>query len=220
LRAYLRQYIRIILIVLVGVLFYVFQTDMNLDGIWRRPDIRFYELIIAGVIVAAAVMATQINRRLSAAAALGTVGYGVTLIYVLYGAPDLAMTQFAIETLTVILFVLVIYRLPKLKNMSSTRSRVLDAIVALTVGGTMTVLTLVVTSVPLQSRLSPYFADKSYLAAHGHNVVNVILVDFRGFDTMGEITVLSVAAIGVFALLRLQPASKEKQDAPAIEERE
>ena len=67
----------------------------------------------------------------------------------------------------------------------------------------MTLLTLVVTSVPMQSRLSPYFAEMSYLAAHGHNVVNVILVDFRGFDTMGEITVLSVAAIGVFALLRL-----------------
>jgi len=168
--------------------------------------------VIAGVIIAAALMSTQINKRLSAAAALGTVGYGVTLIYILYGAPDLAMTQFAIETLTVILFVVTIYRLPKLKKLSSTRSRRLDAVLAALVGGTMTLITLVVTSVPLQSRLSPYFAENSYVKAHGHNVVNVILVDLRGFDTMGEITVLSVAAIGVFALLSLnlhQPAEDQ-----------
>ncbi len=203
LKAYLRQYIRVILITLVLASSYVFVTQIEFDNLLHGSSVRFYELVIAGVIIAAAVMSTQINKRLSAAAALGTVGYGVTLIYILYGAPDLAMTQFAIETLTVILFVVTIYRLPKLKKLSSTRSRRLDAVLAALVGGTMTLITLVVTAVPLQSRLSPYFAENSYVKAHGHNVVNVILVDFRGFDTMGEITVLSVAAIGVFALLSL-----------------
>jgi multicomponent Na+:H+ antiporter subunit A len=203
LKAYLRQYIRVILITLVLASSYVFATQIEFDNLLHSSGVRFYELVIAGVIVAAALMSTQINKRLSAAAALGTVGYGVTLIYILYGAPDLAMTQFAIETLTVILFVVTIYRLPKLKKLSSTRSRRMDAVLAALVGSTMTLITLVVISVPLQSRLSPYFAENSYVKAHGHNVVNVILVDFRGFDTMGEITVLSVAAIGVFALLSL-----------------
>jgi multicomponent Na+:H+ antiporter subunit A len=71
-------------------------------------------------------------------------------------------------------------------------------------GGLVTTLILIITSEPLESRLSPYFAENSYLLGKGHNVVNVILVDFRGFDTMGEITVLSVAAIGIFALLKLR----------------
>ncbi|HEX3051327.1 MAG TPA: hydrogen gas-evolving membrane-bound hydrogenase subunit E [Aggregatilineaceae bacterium] len=203
LKAYLRQYIRVILIVFVLALAYVFATDVDFNHLLDRPIPRFYELTLAVVIMVAALSATRINKRLSAAAMLGTVGYGVTLIYVLYGAPDLAMTQFAIETLTVILFVVVVYRLPKLKTLSSRSARRMDAILAAMVGATMTLLTLVVTSVPLTSRLSPFFAEKSYVVAHGHNVVNVILVDFRGFDTMGEITVLSVAAIGVYALLRL-----------------
>ena len=67
----------------------------------------------------------------------------------------------------------------------------------------MTLLVLIVTALPFNAPLSQYFAENSYPAAKGRNIVNVILVDFRGIDTMGEITVLSVAAIGVFALLKL-----------------
>jgi multicomponent Na+:H+ antiporter subunit A len=68
----------------------------------------------------------------------------------------------------------------------------------------MTLLVLVITSTPLVSRLTPYFAENSYTLAYGRNIVNVILVDFRGIDTLGEITVLAVAAIGVFALMKLR----------------
>ena len=83
-------------------------------------------------------------------------------------------------------------------------SRFRDAIVAILAGAMMTLLVLAVTSTPLVSRLSPYFSENSYLLAKGRNIVNVILVDFRGIDTLGEITVLAVAAIGVFALMRLK----------------
>ncbi|WP_119070228.1 putative monovalent cation/H+ antiporter subunit A [Aggregatilinea lenta] len=220
LTAYLRQYIRVIMITLVAALGYVFATRIEFDNLLHSSGVRVYEVVIAGVIIAAALTVTQLNKRLSAAAALGVVGYGVTLIYILYGAPDLAMTQFAIETLTVILFVVVIYRLPKLKQLSSTTARRMDAVLAVVVGVTMTLLTLVVTSVPMRSQLSPFFAEMSYIAAHGHNVVNVILVDFRGFDTMGEITVLSVAAIGVFALLRLNLDKPKPGEQRAPERRE
>ncbi|MBM4461434.1 MAG: DUF4040 domain-containing protein, partial [Chloroflexi bacterium] len=142
--------------------------------------------------------------RLTAVAALGVVGYGVALIYTLFGAPDLAMTQFAIETLTVFLFVLVLYRLPRFANFSGRRARIRDALVALTAGGLMTALVLVATAVPLTSRLSPFFAENAVPLARGRNIDNVILVDFRGLDTLGEITVLAVAAIGVYALLKLR----------------
>jgi len=91
--------------------------------------------------------------------------------------------------------------------------------VALAGGSLMTVLILIVTALDSQSRLTPYFAENSLALARGHNVVNVILVDFRGFDTMGEITVLGIAALGVYGLLKLRlekiHRSDEEQEAQA-----
>ncbi len=113
------------------------------------------------------------------------------------------MVQFAIETLTVILFVLVLYRLPKFKNLSSRLVRTFDVFVALAGGALMTLLMLLVSRNYSTLRLGSYFADNSLPLANGRNIVNVILVDFRGFDTLGEITVLAVAALGVFSLVKL-----------------
>jgi multicomponent Na+:H+ antiporter subunit A len=116
------------------------------------------------------------------------------------------MVQFAIETLIVILFVLVIYKLPKFRRFSSPRTRLIDTIISLIGGAVTTVLVLVITSQPVESRLTPYFVDASLPEAQGRNIVNVILVDFRGFDTLGEIVVLALAAIGVYALIRFGQA--------------
>jgi multicomponent Na+:H+ antiporter subunit A len=144
-------------------------------------------------------------------AALGVVGYAIALIFILFGAPDLAMTQFSIETLSIILLVLVLYRLPRFTNFSTIREKSWDMIVAVSGGALMTLLVLIVTALPSsKSRLTPFFAEASYTLAKGHNVVNVILVDFRGFDTMGEITVLGIAAIGVFGLLKLRLDKKDQ----------
>jgi multicomponent Na+:H+ antiporter subunit A len=81
----------------------------------------------------------------------------------------------------------------------------------LTVGGMFTLLVLTVAALPPQLRLKTYFIENSLLVAKGRNVVNVILVDFRGLDTMGEITVLAIAAIGVFALLKLRLDDRKKE---------
>jgi multicomponent Na+:H+ antiporter subunit A len=119
------------------------------------------------------------------------------------------MVQFAIETLTVILFVLVIYQLPKYtKKKYPLHSNVLNIIISAAGGIMMAVLMLLTSAVPSNSNLAPYFMENSLALAKGRNVVNVILVDFRGFDTLGEITVLMIAAIGVFALLGLKKDSK------------
>jgi multicomponent Na+:H+ antiporter subunit A len=179
-------------------------TDwVNLLGSWQG-ELRLYEVFFPVIILVATVAVVRSKSRLAAVAALGVVGFGVAMIYVLFGAPDLAMTQFAIETLTVILFVLVLYRLPRFASYSRPRSRLRDAVIAILAGAMMTLLVLAVTATPLTSRLSPYFAENSYLLAKGRNIVNVILVDFRGIDTLGEVTVLAVAAIGVFALMKLR----------------
>ena len=203
---YLRVYLITIVAFTTILVGYTALARAGIGEIWRAPDVRLYELLITGVILAATLTVTRVQSRLAAVAALGTIGYGIALLYILFGAPDLAMTQFSIETLTVLLFVLVIYRLPRFHRLSSRAARVRDAVIALCAGALMTVLVLIVTANPSHTQLTSYFAENSVLLAKGRNIVNVILVDFRSFDTLGEIVVLAVSAAGVFALLKLRPA--------------
>ena len=172
-------------------------------------DIRLFELIIAILMLAAAFVTVWVPSRLGAIVAMGVIGYGLALIFVDFGAPDLAMTQFMIETMTVILFVWVIFRLPKLTGASTRPQRMRNALVAVASGILMSLLVLVALSVQEGSRLSGFFAENSYILAHGRNIVNVIIVDFRGMDTLGEITVLALAGAGVYTLLKLKPEDSE-----------
>jgi len=165
--------------------------------------IRPWEWVVALTILISVLVVIRAQSRLIAIIALGVVGYSMVLFYIMYGAPDLAMTQFAIDTLTVILLALVIYRLPRYVKYSNIRERIRDAVPALAAGGLITVLILIALSTSKGSRLSVYFSENSLLLAKGRNIVNVILVDFRGLDTMGEVTVLAVAGIGVYSLLKL-----------------
>ena len=199
----LRNYLMIVVGVTVCLVGFTFLTGSGeLPASLPRPDGGIHEWLTAGVILAGAVMAMVTRSRLAAVAAIGTVGYGVALIYILFGAPDLAMTQFCIETLSIILFVLVLHRLPQFALLSNRATRVRDLVVALSIGGLMTLLVLVTVSQPLSSHISTWFLEQSLPAGHGRNVVNVILVDFRALDTLGEITVLAVAALGVYGLLK------------------
>ena len=113
------------------------------------------------------------------------------------------MTQFAVETLTVVIFVLVFRRLRGFGDLSSPLIKARDAIVATAAGAVIAVLVLFIGASGTTSRLSTFFADAAPRLGHGRNVVNVILVDFRAFDTLGEITVLVTVAVGVAALLRI-----------------
>jgi multicomponent Na+:H+ antiporter subunit A len=168
-------------------------------------DVRPYELMIAAMILIGAFNSVRSPSRLAAVVSLGAVALGVSLIFVLFGAPDLAMTQFLVETLTVILLVLILYHLPSYTILSTRRQRMRDGIVAGAAGSLMTILVLAVLSTQSGPRISEFYLENSWTLAHGRNVVNVILVDFRGFDTFGEITVLAIAAVGVYSLLRLRP---------------
>lgn len=203
---YLRFYLMTILGTTVALVGFTFWNRTAVGVSWQLSGVRLYEFLLAGVIVAAAIAAVRAKTRLAAVAALGVVGYCVGLVFILFGAPDLAMTQFTIETLTVILFVLVLYRLPRFVVFSSPRVRFRDAVAAGIVGTLVTLLVLVAIDIPHRQTISGFFVENSYPAAHGRNVVNVILVDFRGFDTLGEITVLAVAAVGIYSLVRLVPA--------------
>lgn len=200
---YLRYYLMMTVTATTGLAGYALIGRGALTFVVNWSDLRFYEVGLAVLILFAVLAALLVKSRIAAIAALGVVGYGVALIFVLFGAPDLAMTQFLVETLTVILFVLVFYHLPESRIVSDKAARWRDAVLALAAGALMTALVLVGTP-DNYPPISSYFAEHSVTQAHGRNIVNVILVDFRGLDTLGESTVLSVAAVGVYALLKLR----------------
>jgi multicomponent Na+:H+ antiporter subunit A len=207
---YLRYYLITVLATMVGLGTYALLAlvEAKLRLAWEESY--FYEVALAGLLLIAAVATVRAQRRLAAVAALGVVGYGAAMVFILFGAPDLAMTQFAIETLTVILLVLVLYRLPRFAVLSNRLARLRDLLVALASGALITALALMTTRCIDREPVSGYFVEHSVAEAHGRNIVNVILVDFRGFDTLGEITVLAVAAIGVYGLLKLRIGEKEQ----------
>ncbi|MHB8057918.1 MAG: putative monovalent cation/H+ antiporter subunit A [Desulfuromonadaceae bacterium] len=198
----LRFYLMTSIGVAMAMMGLTFMESGGMPSNLPMPSGYLHEWLVAGIILAGALAVTMTDSRLGAVAALGTVGYGISLVYIIYGAPDLAMTQFCIETLAIVLFVLVLYRLPLFTLLSSPAVRLRDAAMAAAIGGLMSLLMLYVISQPLVPHVSEYFLANSLTAAHGRNVVNVILVDFRALDTLGELTVLAVAALGVFGLLK------------------
>lgn len=175
-----------------------------------------HEWVLLATLVVSSALASFIEPAMRAIIAVGISGYCVALIYLLYGAPDVAMTQFAIETLNVILVVLTLLHLPEAAyEKSRPRARWLDAALATAVGAALAVVMLGVLSGTLPTYVSDWYLSHSVPDAHGHNVVNVILVDFRGYDTWGEITVLTISGLGVYALLRKRARWRHEALPPA-----
>ena len=158
---------------------------------------------VLGLVVGAAIAAAAIRRRLSAALFLGVVGYGMAGLFVVQGAPDLALTQVAFETLSTVLFVLVLRHLPaRFEPRSSPRRKALRVGIASAVGASVFAFAIVAGTSRTAEPVSGEVVERALPDGGGRNVVNVVLVDFRGFDTLGEITVLASAAIGMVALAR------------------
>ena len=161
---------------------------------------------VMGIVVLAALGAAIVKRRIASALMLGAVGYGMAGFFVVQGAPDLALTQFAIETLATVLFVLVLRVLPR---EFEDRIPGITAPIRLAVAAMVGIGVFMFALAAGQARddvaapsISAEMLERSVPDGKGSNVVNVILVDFRGFDTLGEITVLLVAGLGVVALAR------------------
>ncbi|WP_366203982.1 Na+/H+ antiporter subunit A [Bacillus safensis] len=206
LRDYLVYVFGFMIIVIGGVMFYQqafsFQTD-------QAASIGTYEVILSLVMVAATIATVFASSRLTAIIALGVMGYTLSLFFVIFRAPDLALTQLIIETISVALFLLCFYHLPKLSLKQKTRRfKMTNFIISLGVGVVVTCLAFASTSQQSLDTISNYFIENSYKLAGGDNIVNVILVDFRGFDTLFEITVLAIAALGIYGLLKTQTKRK------------
>lgn len=165
------------------------------------------QVLLLALMLLGAIGALRLRSHLAMVVVLGVVGAGVALVFLLQNAPDLSITQFLVETLTAILIALVLLQIRNIGPVP--RGRWLDKVVALGFGGLVTLLMLGVLAQPLELHLSQFFAQKSLPEGFGRNIVNVILVDFRGLDTFGEITVVGLAGLGVWVLLANGRASGE-----------
>jgi multicomponent Na+:H+ antiporter subunit A len=171
-------------------------------------DIPLHELAIMTIAVIGLVTVVLAKDRLTAIVSLGIQGFSVAVIFLLYGAPDLAFTQFMIETLAVVILALVMTRLRlSPSDHRPLRETLPDAAIALACGLGATLLLLKVTEAPFNTALSDFFNQYSKTIAHGANVVNVIIVDFRGTDTLGEIAVVMIAGLAILSLVRLRAGS-------------
>jgi multicomponent Na+:H+ antiporter subunit A len=162
--------------------------------------------LVVFIIAAAVVLVVSASSRLLAICGLGVIGAGIAMLFLIFGAPDVALTQLLVETLTVIIVALVLLRLPRLDHQKPKygAGKLLNGVLAAAVGMLMTVLILAVNQHELDRFVTDFFEANSFIAAHGRNIVNVILVDFRSLDTLGKITVVAIAGLAGYALIRIQ----------------
>lgn len=169
------------------------------------PEI--WEITLFTLIALPAASIPFIQGRVSALLVGSASGLGICLLFALYSAPDLALTQLIVETLVLVMFVYSVSKLPKVFLSRSFAPHYLQITLATIFSSILTILISSAYHHQSSSRISEFFAQNSLTKGFGKNVVNVILVDFRALDTMGEITVLALASVGVFALLR--PTKRE-----------
>jgi multicomponent Na+:H+ antiporter subunit A len=198
----LRGYVRLIFAVtaVATLLTLAFRGGFAWPDQASLADPRLFTVVLM-LVGAVAVMAAR--TAIAAVLALGLVGFATALVFLVAGAPDVAFTQFAVETLMVVILATALMRLPlRGRDRREPREKAADLGVALVCGVSVAAVLAAVLAGPFDPRLSEWFGAQSVPAAHGRNVVNVILVDFRALDTLGEITVLAIAAFAVVALLR------------------
>ena len=183
-------------------------------------DPTFALMWVSGLVCAVAVALLAKFHRLAALILLGVVGLAVSITFLWFSAPDLALTQLAVEVVTSIVLLLGLRWLPRRRpdeeppQLRARLRRARDLVVAVAAGVGMAMLAYAMMTRPAPQSISPFFLDRALAEGGGTNVVNVILVDFRGFDTMGEICVLAIVGLTVYALLRRFRPPKEVDQLP------
>jgi multicomponent Na+:H+ antiporter subunit A len=206
-RGSLPAYLGTILVVVLALPGSVLLFRAPWPGEWRAWDTPI-QALVGAVMLIAGVLALRIRQRLSAVLVVGVTGYGLAVMFVLQGAPDLALTQFLIETLTLVVFVLVLRKLPKdITDRHRPRERAVRGVIAVAMGLLMAGIGAVALSARTATPVSVDYPEAAYEFGGGQNIVNVTLVDIRAWDTLGEISVLVVAATGVASLVFLRRRS-------------
>ncbi|RBY80489.1 Na+/H+ antiporter subunit A [Blastococcus sp. TF02A-26] len=203
-RGSLPAYLGTILVVVLALPGTVLLTRAPWPGEWRAWDTPV-QAMVGVVVVTAAALSLRIRQRLSAVLVVGVTGYGTAVLFALQGAPDLALTQFLVETLTLVVFVLVLRKLPKdIGERHRPRERAVRGVIAVAVGAFMGAVGAVALGARTATPVSADYPEEAYDFGGGKNIVNVTLVDIRAWDTLGEISLLVVAATGVASLVFLR----------------
>ncbi|KTT12368.1 monovalent cation/H+ antiporter subunit A [Pseudomonas oryzihabitans] len=199
----LQRYIALMLLATLVLLVTALSGLEALGGEVARSPVDPLTALGLGILMLTAVLTVVFHRnRLKALMTLSTVGLIVSLLFARYSAPDLALTQLSVEVVTIILLVLALFFMPDRTPIESSSLRGLrDVLLAGGLGLMVALLAYAVLTRPYTG-IGDFFLANSVSGGGGYNVVNVILVDFRGFDTLGEITVLAIAAAGVYGLLK------------------
>ncbi|MCA1403415.1 putative monovalent cation/H+ antiporter subunit A [Ensifer sp. IC3342] len=202
-----------VVFVLIAVV--LLATPVHFGELPRAPffaaDVPTHELAIMAIAVAGLLAVVLAADRLTAIVSLGIQGFAVAVIFLLYGAPDLSFTQFMIETLSVVVLALVMTRLQlSPSDRRPLHQKVLDSMIALACGFGFGLFLLRATGTPFDATLTDFYNLYSKSIAHGANVVNVIIVDFRGTDTLGEIAVVMITGLAILSLVRLRAGSLKR----------
>lgn len=208
----LRNYLVFIYLFFIGLaggtLLYTGAVSFDLSN---DAPVGIYDGLIVLVMIIAAISILFAKSRLTAILLNGALGFSISVVFVLLRAPDLALTQIVVETVTTVLFLLCFNFLPEWKKEDTPkRSKTLNMGISIAVGVLFVLIALSVQSGDLFVSVSKYF-ENAYELAGGKNIVNTIIGDFRAFDTMLEVTVLLIAGIGVYSLAKLK-AKKGDQD--------
>lgn len=195
-------YIYSFFIVSVGIFFfYSGAFSFSAEG---NASIEWFEWSLIIVMLVAAISILFVKSRITAIILNGVLGFGVTFFFVLFRAPDLALTQLVVESVTTVLFLLSFYYLPEWKPTKSSKFTMLsNSVISIAVGVLVSAISLAVLNYDKFNTISKYFED-AYELAGGKNIVNTILGDFRGFDTMLEVVVLFIAGLGVYTLIKFK----------------
>lgn len=193
----------------VGTIFVVFVaaegTALLVGSEWQAQLDAYQtpmQLVVAPVMIAAGLVAVRARKRYTGVVLVSVTGLGMVMLFATSGAPDLALTQILVETVTLVAFALVLRRIPsRMGEHNASVLPVARAVLAAAVGVTMAFVAIVATAARTATPISDSFAELAYELGHGKNVVNVALVDLRGWDTMGELSVLILAATGVASLV-------------------
>ncbi|WP_028783288.1 Na+/H+ antiporter subunit A [Thalassobacillus devorans] len=206
----LGRYFRLILSAILIVTFsFMIITGGFSFSMENTAEFTAIELLVAIMMVVASIGTIVANNRIAAIIILGVVGYGLSILFVIYRAPDLALTQLIVETVTVALFLMAFNHLPKLEvRQQDWSTKALNLIISIGFGALMTLVAISSHSSKWFESISTYFIENSYKLGGGDNIVNVILVDMRGLDTLFEITVLGIAALGIYGMIKLRKNKK------------
>ena len=210
----LQTYIVVMMSVMSAVLAYSLVSDQwpHLDNVVIADSPLQFGVVVLGIVFAGVVTFTA--HRFVAALLLGGVGFAIAVIFALYRAPDLALTQILVETIVLVVFLLVLRQLPsKFEQSVKGAVRTAHIVLSVAVGVGVSVFALLVGNARQAPSVGDEYIARSFPEGGGNNVVNVILVDFRGVDTLGEITVLAVAALGVANLVNM--ARRQRRAATA-----